>query len=429
MRFKKEKSHFYLNNTPIENMFIHEYMPLADGDFVKVYLFALMYAERKEALSNEIISKHLNIQIEDVLKAWTYWEKQGVIRKIMKSRDNPFHYDVEFLSLKQLFINSNLNCDAPSLACADISDPTDTDLVFSSMENPSIKEMFAQIEAILGRSFQGNEMFEILDWVNQYHMEPQVIVQAYNYASTKNNNNFSYIATIIRNWHDSKIKTMPDLERFFEQNNDRQNIYKRIMRALGLHFRFPSEEEKRIIDIWFDTYKFDLNTVLDACKKTSGISNPNINYIHTIVKSWYNKQMGIIEDKSTGNSKGSSKITVKDVLKEYDNIRQKNNKIVDDRIVKVYSSIPRIRFIDEEMSKLSISISKVVLMGSDDSKKQIERIKKNIDNLNQEKAFLLTENNYPINFLDPLYDCQGCQDTGTLANGEQCPCFKEKLNK
>ena len=68
-------------------------------------------------------------------------------------------------------------------------------------------------------------------------------------------------------------------------------------------------------------------------------------------------------------------------------------------------------------------------MGSPDSKNQIEKIKKTIEALNQEKAYLLTENSHPINYLDPIYDCHKCQDTGTLSNGEQCLCFKEKLAK
>ncbi len=45
MKFKREIfSDYYLRDTHIENIFINEYLPYADGDFVKVYTFALMYA-------------------------------------------------------------------------------------------------------------------------------------------------------------------------------------------------------------------------------------------------------------------------------------------------------------------------------------------------------------------------------------------------
>ena len=45
MGFIKEKTRdYFLLDTSVENIFINEYMAGAPGDFVKVYLFALMYA-------------------------------------------------------------------------------------------------------------------------------------------------------------------------------------------------------------------------------------------------------------------------------------------------------------------------------------------------------------------------------------------------
>ena len=83
MDFKRERvKDYFLLDTSVENMFINEYMISAPGEYVKVYLFALMYADLGETISNEMIAKHLNIEHEDVLKAWTYWENMGVIRKI-----------------------------------------------------------------------------------------------------------------------------------------------------------------------------------------------------------------------------------------------------------------------------------------------------------------------------------------------------------
>ena len=46
MNFKKEIiKDFYLRDTNVENIFINEYMAQAPGNYVKVYLFALMYAD------------------------------------------------------------------------------------------------------------------------------------------------------------------------------------------------------------------------------------------------------------------------------------------------------------------------------------------------------------------------------------------------
>ena len=45
----------------------------------------------------------MSMEHEDVLRAWTYWEKMGVIRKIRRESADKFDYDVEFVLLKEQF--------------------------------------------------------------------------------------------------------------------------------------------------------------------------------------------------------------------------------------------------------------------------------------------------------------------------------------
>ena len=81
MGFIKEKTRdYFLLDTSVENIFINEYMAGAPGDFVKVYLFALMYAGLGVELTNEDIAKNLSMEHEDVLQAWNHWEKMGAVR-------------------------------------------------------------------------------------------------------------------------------------------------------------------------------------------------------------------------------------------------------------------------------------------------------------------------------------------------------------
>jgi len=68
---------------------------------IKVYLFALMYAGIRMTMTNESIAKQLSLAEEDVLKAWTYWESKGVINKHYPDPDDHFHYNVEFVNLKE----------------------------------------------------------------------------------------------------------------------------------------------------------------------------------------------------------------------------------------------------------------------------------------------------------------------------------------
>lgn len=425
MDYIRDKVDYYLKDTPIENIFINEYMIHAKGDYVKVYLFASMYADQDDAMSNETIAKYLNLEIEDVLAAWTYWEKQGVIRKHYKSPKNKLDYVVEFISLKQLFLKGGIKAGT----IAGLNSPLTPNDLKNSMENEEIKKMYSMIERVTGRPFEGNELLDILSWIEDYKMEPEVITQAYSYCvNKKNNNKFRYVSGTIKNWRDHNVKTVADLEKLLEETDKRYYLYKRVLRALGLHFRYPTEEEKRIMDNWFDVLNYNIDTVLEACKKTSGISNPNINYINSILKGWstgsnsspYNKKTA----ESDQNSKGSQ---IKELIKSYEKTREKNSQILENRKKEIYSKIPRIKEIENEIVNTSLQISKLMLSGSPNIAGTINSFRKKIDTLNQEKAYLLTESNFSMHYLDAIYECTLCKDTGMLENGERCECFNEKL--
>ena len=149
MGFYREKTKdYFLLDTQVENMFINEYMVGAPGEYVKVYLFALMYAQLGVTFSNEDIAKQLSMEIEDVLKAWTYWEKMGIIRKVRTSADNPLEYDVTFVLLKGMLYGSHEDS-APAGSEQGIN---------AQMASPEYRAMFEKIEKAFGRVISGTHL-------------------------------------------------------------------------------------------------------------------------------------------------------------------------------------------------------------------------------------------------------------------------------
>ena len=68
-----------------------------------------------------------------------------------------------------------------------------------------------------------------------------------------------------------------------------------------------------------------------------------------------------------------------------------------------------------------------MLSGAGDVKSKIRAMKEKVDLLNEEKAYLMTENNFKIDYMDIVYDCPLCRDTGIQDTGDRCICFAEKL--
>ena len=419
MNFKREIiKDFYLRDTNVENIFINEYLPQAPGDYVKVYLFALMYADFDTRLTNETIAKHLGMEDEDVLKAWTYWEKQGLVKKHYEKPGEKFHYQVEFLNLKELAYGKKLK--------AKKSEAGIPDRLKELMGDDTIKDMYSEIERITGRLFEGREPSEILTWITDYNANPEMVVYAYSYCvKKKNHSNHKYVGAIVKEWANQGLKTIDQIEAYLEETDNRHYLYKRVLKALGF-LRNATEEEKRIMDTWFDQMGFSIEKVLDACKKTTGISNPNINYINSVLKAWNGGSGG--SEKQAAASREDGKIgAIASVMNYYEDLRVKKEAEAEERRAEVYRKIPRIKAIEEEAREAGLQISRVMLSGAPDTKARIRSMKQRVDALNEEKAYLMTENNFKIDYMDIMYDCPLCRDTGILDTGDRCSCFTEKL--
>lgn len=410
MSFKKEKIEFYLNDTGVENIFINEYLPYAKGEYVKVYLLALMYAGHDDSISNETIAKYLNIEIEDVFKAWNYWESLGLIKKRYLSKSNQFDYNVTFLSLKKKMFKDAGN--------------KETELPNGNvlLVDHDLKELFQSIEEKIGRFFDGNEVKRISSWIEDYSLEPEVVLRAYEYCAEKNKTKFSYVEAVLKNWVLSEVKTIDDLEKYLEEHDKRHYTYKKIFNNLGFR-RFPTEEEKRLMDTWIDEFGFPLERILEACKKTAGITNPNLNYINSILKNWKEGKEKPTNYNAHGNKSITTSNTVSVATKKYEEIRQKNQELLEKRKKSVYLKVPKIEEIDLLIKELSLNISRMILKGSQ-SKDGVKEIRNKISALNEEKAFLLTENGFEMDYLNLKYDCNQCKDTGRLESGEVCQCYK-----
>lgn len=419
MSFKREKTNdYFLLDTGVENIFINEYMASAPGDFVKVYLFALMYADLGIEISNEEIGRYLDLEHEDVRKAWNYWEKIGVIRKINKKSDDKFDYDVEFLVLKeQLYGEKNRK------KAFDTEQNTQ-----SLMADKEIKDMFSAIEKTTGRIFNSSELMEVVSWINDFGATPEIIAYGYSYCYQKKKKNIKYISAVVKSWAAEGIRDVISLEKYLSENDKKQFLYKRVLQALGLS-RNATEAERRIMATWFETMEFPLETVLEACDKTSGITNPNINYVNKVLVNWYEELQkgGVINSKKT-----DKELTTGEIMRYYEALRRDNEEKAEARRRRVYHAVPRIREIEEEAVTLSSEMSKIIISNRVDRKSAMDELKKKMDSLNMEKAFLLTDNGFEIDYMEVKYNCPECKDTGMLETGERCQCFaevtREKIN-
>ena len=113
------------------------------------------------------------------------------------------------------------------------------------------------------------------------------------------------------------------------------------------------------------------------------------------------------------------------ISEEYERIREKNKKEFESRKSLLYSKIPRLKDIDEELVKLGIDITRTILNKPENSGDLIRELESRQMDLKIEKAEILTSHNYPKDYLNLKYQCKLCKDTGFVEN-EKCGCYIQK---
>jgi len=119
--------------------------------------------------------------------------------------------------------------------------------------------------------------------------------------------------------------------------------------------------------------------------------------------------------------------TLKDILNSYEKRRDKAQSDLEQRILDVYAQIPRVKEIDNEISKIGLKLAKLVLLNPNDKDTILNECKNKINILTNEKKSLLIENNVPDWYINLEYKCKTCKDKGFLSNGNKCNCLKQEI--
>ncbi len=112
------------------------------------------------------------------------------------------------------------------------------------------------------------------------------------------------------------------------------------------------------------------------------------------------------------------------ILRSYDQTRQRNHALHLKRQEDIYEKIPEIKEIDQKIASQSIQTGRKILFQEDKQALRDLRIE-NME-LSMQKVELLVSHGYDPDYLNPIYDCPLCKDTGYI-DGEKCQCLKQAI--
>lgn len=282
--------------TPVPNIFIDEYLPSADGNFVKVYLSGLLEAMWGTSVTGDMLSKKLGLLESDIIKAWEYWESKGLITITRGDGD----MSIEFMGISPAG-SAALKDEQP----CEIYSP---EYMTAKLKDPMIKAMYDDIQELFGRVVSPREFGMYLSWIEDFKFTPEVIILLIGYCKARNKSDARYIEKVAIGWHESGIASLEDAQRYISLHEEKYNNYRLVLDFLGLKENEIMKPQEELLNKWFNTWGFPLEMVLEACKICSlRINEPNFSYIDGILSNWYKNGIKALSEVSTIDAKKKTK--------------------------------------------------------------------------------------------------------------------------
>ncbi len=334
--------------TTVSDIFIDQYMPKANGEFVKVYLYLLRATGSGAGIATiSEIADHFSNTEADIIRALNYWSSEGILQvqtgadgQIIginlcslsvsgmqaaqsniqsavadNAAQNNLQNSVVNNAAQNSLQNDVVNNVAQNISTADIrmqdsvveklkSQTTDKaassqkeytlDEIKEFRKNPDISELFFIIETYLKHTLSSTDTNMVLYWLDELHFSTDLVEYLVEYCITKGHSSLRYMNKVALGWADAGIKTVDQAK---DDAAAHSQIYYSVMKALGITGRNLVDSEVSLINKWVGEYGFDIELVKAACSKTiSAIQKPSFEYTDSILANWRKKDVHTLKD-------------------------------------------------------------------------------------------------------------------------------------
>ncbi len=334
--------------TTVSDIFIDQYMPKANGEFVKVYLYLLRATGSGAGIATiSEIADHFSNTEADIIRALNYWASEGILQvqtgadgQIMginlcslsvsgmqaaqsniqsavadNAAQNNLQNSVVNNAAQNILQNSVVNNAAQNISTVNtrmhdsvvekLKSQTPDKAASSQKEytldeikefrkNPDISELFFIIETYLKHTLSSSDTNMVLYWLDELHFSTDLVEYLVEYCITKGHSSLRYMNKVALGWADAGIKTVDQAK---DDAAAHSQIYYSVMKALGITGRNLVDSEVSLINKWVGEYGFDIELVKAACSKTiSAIQKPSFEYTDSILANWKKKDVHTLKD-------------------------------------------------------------------------------------------------------------------------------------
>ncbi len=279
--FKIQKAG-YTPITCVPDDFIENYMPLANGDYVKIYLYLLHCVKSDKMLSVSSLADLFQCTENDIKRALKYWES----KQLLSMEENAYG---ELTALSLTDGTSNAPAVKPEEPVAEAA-PVPEKHSYSASETKAfkeqgeIKQLLFVCEQYIGKQLTRTDLETLLYFYDQLHFSTDLIEYLVEYSVSKNKRSLRYMETVALEWHKKGITTVEEAK--LDSKPFAKECYQ-VLKALGINNHDPLPTEVAYVNRWMKEYGFSIDLILEACNRTiMQIHKPKFEYVDGILKAW-----------------------------------------------------------------------------------------------------------------------------------------------
>ena len=283
--------------TLLSNIFIDDYMPEANGEFVKVYIYLLRtMTDAPVSFSLEEMADRLLCTERDILRGLKYWARQNLVA--LEFTDGQRLSGITLLDPQKKAAPAE-HTDIPSQRSAEQKPslkpaPLTPERVKELKQNEEIVQLLYIAEQYLGKTLTPTEVQKILFFYDGLSFSADLIEYLMEYCVSRNHRSIRYIETVALAWAGEGIVSVADAKK---ANARYSRDYYTILKALGITNRSPVETEITLMDTWLKTYGFSLEIIQEACSRTIlQTGQASFQYTDKILEGWKKKQVNNLDD-------------------------------------------------------------------------------------------------------------------------------------
>lgn len=303
----------------ISNFFIDYYMTDANGEFVKVYLYLVRLLNSGRAITVAEIADHFDLTEKDICRAIRYWIKQGVLQleytsdKVLTgitmlplSPKVPNREEASLLSMLGVDVDTDTEkqetaVNASNAANPEMVNPVPKKVTYKAafVEEKKNDEDFGnllyQTETYFAKPLTQTDVNTLLYIYEELSFSPELLEYLVEYCVSIGKKSCRYIEAVALEWYKNGITSVEDAKVASKNYN---SIYVAVLKQLGIPRRVPTPTETAFIDTWYNTYSFNKNIIIEACKRAimAKPHSANFNYVNGILENWHKQNVRSISD-------------------------------------------------------------------------------------------------------------------------------------